>query len=80
MGMYLALKFSVFLKFCKKIILDDFETHLNELKINYKLKDYKIKVSPKTFIKHLWFDKKVTQKLKFILIKDLVKQKLYCKK
>jgi 3-dehydroquinate synthase len=78
MGMYLALKFSVFLKFCKKIILDDFETHLNELKINYKLKDYKIKISPKTFIKHLWFDKKVNnKKLKFILIKDFGKTKSY---
>ncbi len=76
MGMYLALKFSVFLKFCKKKILDDFENHLNELEINYNLEDYKIKISPKTFIKHLWFDKKVNnKKLKFILIKDYGKTK-----
>ena len=58
-GMYIAIKFSIFLGFCKKKILYDYTSHLDKLNISYKLSDYDITSSPNLFLKHLKFDKKV---------------------
>ncbi len=78
LGMYFAIKFSIFLGFCKKQILDDYIDHLNKLKIPYKTVDYGIKFSPELFIKHIKFDKKVkNNKLRFVLIKDIGKVKSF---
>ena len=71
-GMHLAIKFSIFLKICKKDVLEKYSSHLKNLKINYKLSDYNIRISPKSFLRHMRFDKKVkNNKIKLILIKDI---------
>ena len=71
-GMHLAIKFSTFLKICKKDVLEKYSSHLKNLKINYKLSDYNIRISPKIFLRHMRFDKKVkNNKIKLILIKDI---------
>ena len=71
-GMHLAIKFSIFLKICKTDVLEKYSTHLKNLKINYKLSDYNIRISPKSFLRHMRFDKKVkNNKIKLILIKDI---------
>ena len=71
-GMYLAIKFSTLLKICKKDVLDKYSFHLKNLKINYKLSDYNIRVSPQKFLRYMRFDKKVkNNKIKLILIKDI---------
>ena len=76
--MYIAIKFSVFLGFCKKRILYDYTNHLDRLNIAYKLSDYKITISPNLFLKHLKFDKKVKEKkIRFILLSDIGKVKVY---
>ena len=50
----------------------------NELKIPYKLRDYKIKISPLNFLKHIKFDKKIkNNKMKFILLQDFAKPVAY---
>mgnify|MGYP001208778581 FL=1 len=73
-GMYLAIKFSIFLKLCNKNILDEYENHLKKIKIHYKLEDYNLKISPKVFIKHIKFDKKIKKdKIKFVLIQKIGK-------
>ena len=78
MGMFLALKFSRFLGFCKNNIIDEYEAHLKSLKISYKLKDYGINLSVGKFIRHLKFDKKVkNDKIKFILLKECGKTHSY---
>ena len=58
LGMYLALKFSNYIGFCDKKLIDLFCDHLNQLNIPYKLSDYKIKISTANFLKHIKFDKK----------------------
>ena len=76
--MYLALKFSNYIGFCDKILINKFCIHLNELKIPYKLRDYKIKISSLNFLKHIKFDKKIkNNKIKFILLKDFAKPVAY---
>ena len=72
LGMYLAIKFSVLLKICKKDVLEKYTSHLKNLKISFKLSDYNIRTSQKKFIQHMRFDKKVkNNKIKLILIKDI---------
>ncbi len=71
-GMYLAIKFSVALKLCNEDIQKTYESHLEKLGIPYKLKQYNIKISPKQFLAHMKFDKKLkNNKIKLILIKDI---------
>ena len=71
-GMYLAIKFSIFLKICKRDVLEKYSAHLKNLKINYKLSDYNIRISPKSFLRHMRFDKKVkNNKIKLILIEEI---------
>ena len=71
-GMYLAIKFSVFLKICKKEVLEKYTSHLKNLKISYKLSDYNIRISLERFLRHMRFDKKVkNNKIKLILVKDI---------
>ncbi len=71
-GMYLAIKFSIFLKICSKDILHHYLSHLEDLRIPFNLKHYKIKISPEKFLKHMKFDKKVKKnKIKLILIKNI---------
>ena len=78
LGMYLAIKFSMFLGFCNKKILYYYTNHLDKLNISYKLSDYKINVSPNLFLKHLKFDKKIQEKkIRFILITDIGEVKVY---
>jgi len=73
-GMVLALRFSVHLGICKLEILQKLTKHLEELKIPYKLANYKIKMTASEFLKHLKYDKKVRdKKLRFILLKDIGK-------
>ncbi|PPR38680.1 MAG: hypothetical protein CFH30_01034 [Alphaproteobacteria bacterium MarineAlpha8_Bin1] len=68
----MALEFSVYLKLCKKIVLEKLINHLEDLSISYKMLNYKIKIDTKNFIKNLKFDKKIkNKKLKFILLKDI---------
>ena len=70
--MHLAIKFSTLLKICKKDVLEKYSFHLKNLKINYKLSDFNISISPKSFLRHMRFDKKVkNKKIKLILIKDI---------
>ena len=75
--MYIAIKFSIFLGFCKKRILYDYTDHLDKLNISYKLSDYNINISPNLFLKHLKFDKKSKKKIRFILLSDIGKVKVY---
>ena len=78
LGMYIAIKFSVFLGFCNKEVVKKFENHMESLNIKYRIEDYKIKISPSLFIKHLKFDKKIkNNKIKFILLSDVGKVKNY---
>ena len=78
LGMYIAIKFSIFLGYCKKRILYDYTNHLDKLNISYKLSDYNITISPNLFLKHLKFDKKVKEKkIRFILLTDIGKVKVY---
>ena len=57
------------------IIIDKINPKLN---ISYKFSDYNIKLTPKLLLKHLKFDKKVREKkLRFILLSDIGKVKLY---
>lgn len=71
-GMYLAIKFSIFLNLCKQTVLESYEKHLNEIGIKYKLKQYNFKFDPKTFQKYIKFDKKVKKdKIKFVLLKKI---------
>ena len=78
LGMYLALKFSNYLGLCDTNLINKFCIHLNELKIPYKLRDYKIKISPLNFLKHIKFDKKIkNNKMKFILLQDFAKPVAY---
>lgn len=73
-GMYLALKFSCFMKICNIDVLNMFKEHLIRMKIPFKLEDYKIEISYKALIKHLKFDKKIKKnKIKLILLKDIGK-------
>ena len=78
LGMYLALKFSNYLGFCNIKLVEKFCSHLDELRIPYKLSDYKIKISTANFLKHIKFDKKIkNNKIKFILLQDFAKPKIY---
>ena len=78
LGMYLALKFSNYLGICDKDLINKFCFHLDELKIPYKLADYKIKISSLNFLKHIKFDKKIkNNKMKFILLQDFAKPVAY---
>ena len=78
LGMYLAIKFSIFLGYCKENIIKEYTNHLEKLNISYKFSDYNIKLTPKLLLKHLKFDKKVREKkLRFILLSDIGKVKLY---
>ena len=78
LGMYLALKLSNYLGLCDTNLINKFCIHLNELKIPYKLRDYKIKISPLNFLKHIKFDKKIkNNKMKFILLQDFAKPIAY---
>ena len=71
-GMYLAIKFSTLLQICKKDVLEQYSSHLKNLKINYKLSDFNIRFSPQKFLRFMRFDKKVkNNKIKLILIKDI---------
>ena len=49
LGMYLAIKFSVFMKLCSKKILESYINHLEQIKIPFKLTDYNIKISIKFY-------------------------------
>ena len=72
LGMYLAIKFSVFMKLCSTKILNSYINHLEQIKVPFKLADYKIRTSPSNFIKHMKFDKKVkNDKIKLVLIKGI---------
>ena len=52
-------------------MIENFENHMKDLKIPFRLLDYNLKFTPKEFIKHLRFDKKVkNSKLKFILLEQ----------
>jgi 3-dehydroquinate synthase len=74
LGMFLAIKFSIYLKFCHKDVLKNYICHLKDLNIFFKVQDYKLKISPKNFLKHIKFDKKIKNKqIKFILLKDIGK-------
>ena len=76
--MYLALKFSNYIGFCDKKLIDLFCNHLNQLNIPYKLSDYKIKISTANFLKHIKFDKKIkNNKIKLILLKSIAKPTSY---
>ena len=78
LGMFLAIKFSVFLGFGKKKMINSYESHMENLKIPFRLSDYNLKFSSKEFIKHLRFDKKVkNNKLKFILLEQYGKTLSY---
>ncbi len=71
-GMFLAIKFSIFLNLCKKSVLENYVLHLRKIGIPFKLKDYHISISAKKFLNHMKFDKKVKNgKIKLILIKDI---------
>ena len=71
-GMYLAIKFSIFLKLCNEKIAINYARHLTDLGIHFKLGDYNLNVSYKEFINHIKFDKKVKNgKIKFVLIKKI---------
>ena len=71
--MYLALKFSNYIGICGKL-QNEFCSHLGELNVPYKLKDYKIKISASDFLKHIKFDKKIkNNKIKLILLKGIAK-------
>ena len=77
-GMFLAIKFSVFLGFGKKKMVESYENHMKHLKIPFRLSDYNLKFSSKEFIKHLRFDKKINNnKLKFILLEQYGKTLSY---
>ena len=61
-----------------RIMIENYENHMKTLKISFRLSDYNLKFSPKEFIKHLKFDKKVkNSKLKFILLKQYGKTYTY---
>ncbi len=78
LGMFLALKFSVFLNFGNEKMIENFENHMKSLQIPFKLSDYNLKFTSKEFIKHLRFDKKVkNNKLKFILLEQYGKTLSY---
>ncbi|MEE2694726.1 MAG: 3-dehydroquinate synthase [Pseudomonadota bacterium] len=72
LGMFLAIKFSIYLKLCNEVVLENYISHLKSLNIFFKVKDFKLRISPKDFLKHIRFDKKVrNKKIKFILLKDI---------
>ena len=72
LGMYLAIKFSIFMKLCNKSILNSYTKHMQQIKIPFRLTDYNIKTSPSNFIKHMKFDKKIqNNKIKLVLIKGI---------
>jgi 3-dehydroquinate synthase len=78
LGMFLALKYSDFLGFCKPSDIGSYKKHLSELKIPFKLSDYNLKFKPKAFLEHLKFDKKISNsKIKFILLKQYGKTVSY---
>ncbi len=71
-GMYLAIKFSIFLKLCDKSILDLYENHLKKIGVPYKLEQYSLKLNYRIFLKHIKFDKKIKKdKIKFILLRKI---------
>ena len=70
-GMYLAIKFSCYLGFCDSKLIKEYKEHMLSLKIPFELNDFGLKLSPKKFIEHMKFDKKINKdKLKFILLKQ----------
>tara|TARA_Y100001960_G_C14729537_1_gene856769 strand:+ start:882 stop:1991 length:1110 start_codon:yes stop_codon:yes gene_type:complete len=71
LGMYLALRFSLYLGICKRDLIENFVSHLEELDISYKIKDYNLKITPRKFVEHIKYDKKIkNKKLKFILLQE----------
>ena len=78
LGMFLAIKFSSFLSFGNEKMIGNYEKHMKDLKIPFRLLDYNLRFTPKEFIKHLRFDKKVkNNKLKFILLEQYGKTLSY---
>ena len=78
LGMFLAIKFSTFLSLGNEKMIENYEDHMKDLKIPFRLSDYSLQLTPKLFIKHLRFDKKVkNNKLKFILLEQYGKTKSY---
>ena len=78
LGMFLAIKFSTFLSFGNEKMIENYENHMKDLKIPFRLLDYNLRFTPKEFIKHLRFDKKVkNNKLKFILLEQYGKTLSY---
>ncbi len=78
LGMFLAIKFSSYLGFGNEKMRKNYENHMKDLKIPFKLSDFNLEFSSKEFIKHLRFDKKVkNSKLKFILLEHYGKTLSY---
>ena len=78
LGMFLAIKFSTFLSLGNEKMIENYENHMKDLKIPFRLLDYNLRFTPKEFIKHLRFDKKVkNNKLKFILLEQYGKTLSY---
>lgn len=71
-GIMLAIKLSANLNFCEKNIIDECQNHFNLLKLKYRIKDFKLKVTTERFIDLLSYDKKVKNgKINFILLKSI---------
>jgi 3-dehydroquinate synthase len=71
-GIMLAIKLSVNLNFSDKNIIEECENHFNFLKLKYRIKDFKLKVTMEKFIELLSYDKKIKNgKINFILLKRI---------
>ena len=71
-GIMLAIKLSVSLNFSDKKIIEECQNHFNDLKLKYRIKDFKLKVTMGKFIELLSYDKKVKNgKINFILLKGI---------
>ena len=71
-GILMAIKLSIKLKFCRNVILSEFENHLRDLNLKSKLDDFKISIKPEDFLELITYDKKVkNNNINFILLKKI---------
>ena len=50
LGMFLAIKFSAFLSFGNEKMIENYENHMKDLKIPFRLLDYNLKFTPKNLL------------------------------
>ena len=71
-GIFLAIKMSRYLNLCDEKIILDCEKHFKELKLKYKLNQFKLKTSAKELFEIMQYDKKINNGVLNLILLDCI--------